>query len=130
MGIRRFLRKTSVKVTLILLGSIVALLLGAVAAGVILYRGVLAAPAENPRANEIAEAIRTGAQAFLNRQYRTVAMVGVPVLLLIGGLLSWWTAAGFALGAVASAAAGFVGMGVSVRANVRVAEAASQGFGP
>jgi K(+)-stimulated pyrophosphate-energized sodium pump len=102
----------------------------AVAAGVILYRGVLAAPAENPRANEIAEAIRTGAQAFLNRQYRTVAMVGVPVLLLIGGLLSWWTAAGFALGAVASAAAGFVGMGVSVRANVRVAEAASQGFGP
>jgi K(+)-stimulated pyrophosphate-energized sodium pump len=102
----------------------------AVAAGVVLYRGVLASPAENPRANEIAEAIRIGAQAFLNRQYRTVAIVGVPILLLIGGLLSWWTAAGFALGAVASAAAGFVGMGVSVRANVRVAEAASKGFGP
>jgi len=102
----------------------------AVAAGVLLYWRVLAAPAENPRANEIAEAIRTGAQAFLNRQYRTVAMVGVPIFLLIGGLLNWWTAFGFALGAVASAAAGFVGMGVSVRANVRVAAAASKGFSP
>ena len=102
----------------------------AVGAGVVLYRGVLAAPAENPRANEIADAIRTGAQAFLRRQYRTVAVVGLPVLLLIGGLLSWWTAMGFVLGAVASAAAGFVGMAVSVRANVRVAEAASRGFGP
>jgi K(+)-stimulated pyrophosphate-energized sodium pump len=101
-----------------------------VGAGVVLYRGVLAAPAENPRANEIADAIRTGAQAFLKRQYRTVAIVGLPVLLLMGGLLSWWTAMGFLLGAVASAAAGFVGMAVSVRANVRVAEAASRGFGP
>jgi K(+)-stimulated pyrophosphate-energized sodium pump len=109
--------------------SIVAALL-ALAAGVVLYRRVLAAPAENARAAEIAAAIRTGAQAFLNRQYRTVALVGVPIFFLIGllPLLGWWAAMGFALGAVASAAAGFVGMGVSVRANVRVAEAASSGF--
>jgi K(+)-stimulated pyrophosphate-energized sodium pump len=100
----------------------------AVAFGVVLQRRVLAAPATNRRANEIADAIRAGAQAFLKRQYRTVAMVGVPILFLVGGLLSWWTAAGFAVGALASAAAGFVGMNVSVRANVRVAEAASSGF--
>ena len=102
----------------------------AVVAGMVLYRKVLSAPAENERANEIADAIATGAQAFLRRQYLTVGVVGVPILLLLGVFLNWWTAAGFALGALASAAAGFVGMGVSVRANVRVAEAASKGFGP
>jgi K(+)-stimulated pyrophosphate-energized sodium pump len=91
---------------------------------------VLAAPAENARALEIATAIREGAQAFLSRQYRTVLYAGVPILLLIGVLLSWWAAGGFLLGAVASAAAGFVGMHVSVRANVRVAEAANRGFSP
>jgi len=96
--------------------------------GVVLYRRVLAAPARNPRALEIADAIRAGATAFLNRQYRTVAMVGVPVFGIVALALDWWTAAGFALGAVASAAAGFVGMSVSVRANVRVAEAAASGF--
>ncbi len=101
----------------------------AVAAGVVLYRLVLASPAVNPRAGEIAAAIRTGAQAFLRRQYTTVAIVGAPIFLLIGFALNWWTAAGFALGALASAAAGFVGMHVSVQANVRVAEAAASGFG-
>src|SRR5262249_40781979 len=102
----------------------------AVGAGLELYRRVLAAPASNPRANEIAEAIRTGANAFLRRQYRTVALVGAPIFVAIGVLLGWWTAAGFALGALSSAAAGFVGMSVSVRANVRVAEAAAGGLGP
>jgi len=102
--------------------------LAAVGVGVGLYRSVLAAPASNDRANEIAAAIRSGAEAFLNRQYRTVAMVGVPILVLIGLLLNWWYAMGFLLGAVASAAAGFIGMNVSVRANVRVAEAAHSGF--
>ncbi len=102
----------------------------AVAAGVLLYRLVLAAPATNPRAGEIAAAIRTGALAFLRRQYTTVAIVGAPIFLVIGFALNWWTAAGFALGALASAAAGFVGMHVSVQANVRVAEAAASGFGP
>ena len=102
--------------------------LAAVGVGVGLYRSVLAAPASNDRANEIAAAIRSGAEAFLNRQYRTVAMVGVPILVLLGLLLNWWYAMGFLLGAVASAAAGFIGMNVSVRANVRVAEAAHSGF--
>jgi K(+)-stimulated pyrophosphate-energized sodium pump len=102
----------------------------AVAVGIALYRAVLAAPTQNARAAEIADAIRTGAQAFLNRQYRTVAYVGLPIFVLIGSLLGWWTAFGFLLGALASAAAGYVGMNVSVRANLRVAEAASQGFGP
>jgi K(+)-stimulated pyrophosphate-energized sodium pump len=101
----------------------------AIAFGLALYRRVLAAPAKNKRAIEIADAIRTGAQAFLRRQYSTVALVGLPIFFVIGFVLNWWTAVGFALGAVASAAAGFVGMSVSVRANVRVAEAASSGFG-
>jgi K(+)-stimulated pyrophosphate-energized sodium pump len=103
----------------------------AVIVGLALYRRVLAAPTSTPRANEIADAIRTGAAAFLNRQYRTVAMVGVPIFFLIGflPLLGWWYAGGFLLGAVASASAGFIGMNVSVRANVRVAHAARDGFG-
>ncbi len=92
------------------------------------YRKVLAAPAKTERALEIAAAIRSGAEAFLGRQYRTVACVGVPILVLIFFSLGTWYAIGFALGAVASAAAGFIGMNVSVRANVRVAEAARGGF--
>jgi K(+)-stimulated pyrophosphate-energized sodium pump len=109
--------------------SFVAALL-AIVAGIALYRRVLAAPTGNPRAIEIAGAIQAGAQAFLNRQYRTVAIVGAPIFVLIGLLLpnGWWAALGFLIGAAASAAAGFVGMNVSVRANLRVAEAASSGF--
>ena len=106
-----------------LAASVLALLVGG-----ILYRRVLSAPATNERANEIAEAIKEGAIAFLNRQYRTVAMVGVPVLGVVWYALNGWYAGGFVLGAVASAMAGFIGMNVSVRANVRVAEAASTGF--
>ncbi len=110
-------------VLLAFVASILALVMGAW-----LYRVVIAAPSSTPRAEEIAAAISEGASAFLNRQYRTVAMVGVPILFAVGLLLGWWYAAGFALGALASAAAGFVGMNVSVRANVRVAEAAKSGF--
>ncbi len=112
--------------------SLLALVAGvlAVAAAGFWYRAVLAAPTSTDRANEIAAAIRAGAEAFLSRQYQTVAMVGVPIFLLIGVALSWWYAGGFALGAIASAAAGFIGMNVSVRANVRVAQAAHTGFGP
>jgi K(+)-stimulated pyrophosphate-energized sodium pump len=109
--------------------ALVASLLAIVAAGV-LYRRVLASPTSTPRANEIAAAIQTGAQAFLGRQYRTVALVGVPIFLLLWIALGVWYAAGFAVGALASAAAGFIGMNVSVRANVRVAQAAHTGFGP
>jgi K(+)-stimulated pyrophosphate-energized sodium pump len=101
----------------------------ALAYGVVLYRKVLAAPRCTDRANDIAAAIAEGAGAFLSRQYRTVAMVGVPVFLIILVFLGKWYALGFVVGAVASAAAGFIGMNVSVRANVRVAQAAKDGFG-
>jgi len=101
----------------------------AIVAALVLYRRVLAAPTENVRAQEIAAAIQAGAQAFLARQYRTVAIVGLPILAAVGLLLGWWYAGGFVLGALASAAAGFIGMNVSVRANLRVAEAAKTGFG-
>ncbi|HKE11745.1 MAG TPA: sodium/proton-translocating pyrophosphatase, partial [Myxococcota bacterium] len=102
----------------------------AVGVGFWLFRRVLASPATSPRALEIAGAIRTGAQAFLSRQYRTVAYVGIPLAGVIAFLpsLGLWTAGGFVLGAVASASAGIIGMNVSVRANVRVAEAAKDGF--
>jgi K(+)-stimulated pyrophosphate-energized sodium pump len=102
----------------------------AVGVGFWLFRSVLASPATSPRALEIAGAIRTGAQAFLSRQYRTVAYVGIPLAAIIAFLpsLGLWTAGGFVLGAVASASAGLIGMNVSVRANVRVAEAAKDGF--
>jgi K(+)-stimulated pyrophosphate-energized sodium pump len=109
----------------------VALIAGAVALviGGSLYRTVLAAPTSSQRANEIADAIKAGASAFLSRQYRTVAIVGAPILVLIAIALGAWHAFGFLLGAGASALAGFVGMNVSVRANLRVAEAAKSGFG-
>jgi K(+)-stimulated pyrophosphate-energized sodium pump len=103
--------------------------LAAIAVAIALYRKVVAAPTSSPRANEIAAAIRAGAEAFLSRQYRTVAMVGVPILVLIAVALGKWYALGFSVGALASAAAGFIGMNVSVRANLRVAEAAKSGFG-
>ena len=100
----------------------------AVAWGAKLYSQVQSSAAGNERANEIAQAIAQGASAFLNRQYRTVAIVGGPIFLIIGLALNWAYAIGFLVGAVASAAAGFIGMNVSVRANVRVAEAAHTGF--
>jgi len=114
-----------VLIAIAFVASILALVMGAW-----LYRAVISAPTSTQRADEIAAAISAGASAFLNRQYRTVAMVGVPILFLVGLLLGWWYAGGFALGALASAVAGFVGMNVSVRANVRVAEAAKSGFSP
>ncbi|MCG8587905.1 MAG: sodium-translocating pyrophosphatase [Proteobacteria bacterium] len=104
----------------------------AIVVGLALYRRVLAAPTSTDRANEIAAAIQTGATAFLSRQYRTVAIVGVPIAIGIfaAPALGKWYALGFVVGAVASAAAGFIGMNVSVRGNLRVAQAATQGFGP
>ncbi|BBK31821.1 K(+)-stimulated pyrophosphate-energized sodium pump [Stella humosa] len=104
---------------------VLALLYGAYAS-----RLVLAASPGNARMQEIAAAIQEGAQAYLNRQYRTIAIVGVAVCIVLGLFLGLHVAIGFIIGAVLSGVAGYVGMNVSVRANVRTAEAARRGLQP
>ena len=111
---------------------IIVIACGAMALGYGVFAGrqVLAASAGNERMQEIAGAIQEGAQAYLNRQYRAIAFAGVPVGILLGAFLGLPVAIGFFIGAILSGIAGYIGMNVSVRANVRTTEAARNGLVP
>jgi K(+)-stimulated pyrophosphate-energized sodium pump len=96
--------------------------------GLVTIRWVLAKPQGNDKMRSIAQAVQEGAQAYLNRQYTAIAVVGIILFAAIFIMLGWKTAIGFALGAILSGATGYIGMNVSVRSNVRTAEAAKDGL--
>jgi K(+)-stimulated pyrophosphate-energized sodium pump len=98
--------------------------------GILSTQWILKQPAGNSRMQEISAAIQEGAKAYMNRQYLTIGAVGVVLFVGLGLVLDWATAIGFAIGAIFSALAGYIGMYVSVRANVRTAEAARKGVNP
>jgi K(+)-stimulated pyrophosphate-energized sodium pump len=108
---------------LVILAGVLAVVYGAAQSA-----SLLRASPGNERMQEIAAAIQEGAQAYLRRQYMTIAMVGVVILILVGLLIGPYAGVGFLIGAVLSGAAGFAGMLISVRANVRTAQAASEGL--
>ncbi len=100
----------------------------ALAYGIVSVKWILAKPAGSARMQEIANAIQEGAQAYLNRQYTTIGIAGIVLLVVVGYFIGWATAIGFAIGALFSGLAGYIGMNISVRSNVRTAEAANDGL--
>ncbi len=110
-------------VLLAIAGGVIAVLFAAVLTAV-----VLRMPAGNERMQEIGAAIREGASAYLNRQYLVIAIIGIIIAIILGFLLNWTTAILYIVGAACSAAAGYVGMNVSVRANMRTAQAGRSGL--
>ena len=108
---------------LALICSVIAILYG-----IFSVRWILSQPEGNERMREIATAIQQGASAYLNRQYTTIGVVGVLLFIVLGFVLDWYTGFGFLIGALFSGAAGYIGMNISVRANLRTAEAANRGI--